>query len=103
MVRYAGLSKAEVLMQLYNFAKYDLSEKSVLDVDLKDMKLYEAEKLIKENLIFTKIKDKIINVDLQNNISFDETYYDEINGIGTAQHAVDTLVIAKIQNNLNNV
>lgn len=103
MVKFGGLSKAEVLMQLYNFAKYDLTNKSVLEIDLKDMTLYEAKKLVENSEIFTKVKDKFINIVLTDDKAFDETYYDEINGIGTAQHAIDTLVIAKIQNNLNNV
>lgn len=94
MVRYDGLSKAEVLCALYNRAK--CLGLGVLHYENREMTIEEAEKILKVTTSFDYLKGRVMKVDLLGDESFEERFYDRDNGEGSAQSAVDDFKIEKI-------
>ena len=99
MVKYAKLTKAEVLAALYNNAK-SLGI-GIFIRENKNMTIEEAERLLKINTSFDYIKGRVLKVDLSGDDGFDEWLYDRDNGKGAAQNALDTYFLEK--NNINNI
>lgn len=85
MIKYYGLTKAEVLSILYNNAK--AKGLGVLLFELGDMTVDQAEKLLKQNTSFNYIKGRALLIDLTDD-EFDETQYNQINGDFAAQNAI---------------
>ncbi len=94
MVKYDGLTKAEVLCALYNRAK--CLGLGVLHYENKDMTIEEAEEILKLTVSFDYLKGRVMKVDLSGDESFEEWLYDRDNGEGAAQSAVDDYKIEKI-------
>ncbi len=94
MVKYDGLSKAEVLCALYNRAK--CLGLGVLHFENKKMTIKEAEQLLKITTSFDYLKGRVMKVDLSGVDSFEERLYDRDNGNGAAQSAVDDYKLEKI-------
>lgn len=83
MIRYNGLSKAEVLMVLFNNAK-PLIETGC-KFDSKEMTLREAKSLIKVSSYFYMQYGRVLDLDLKGDKQFDETGYDMHQGPGAAR------------------
>ena len=99
MVKYDGLTKAEVLCALYNNAK---SQGLGLFLFQKgNMEIEEAEKLLKYDTSFDYIKGRVLKIDLSGDEGFEEWLYDRDNGEGSAQNALDDYKLEK--NNVNNL
>ena len=99
MVRYDGLTKAEVLCALYNNAKSQ-GVGAFMRIN-KNMTIEQAEELLKQDTYFDYIQGRVLKVDLSGKKGFDEFLYDRDNGEGAAQQAVDDYKLEK--NNINNL
>ena len=99
MVRYDGLTKAEVLCALYNNAVRQ--RHGIYLFKNAKMTVKEAESLLTEQTYFDYIYDRFLYVDLSGDKSFDETSYDACNGEYAAQTAVDDYKLEK--NFVNNL
>ena len=95
MVRYDGLTKAEVLCALYNRAK--CQGMGILHYDAKPLSVHDAEKLLETTTYFDYLYGRILKVDLIDDNAFDEFLYDRDNGKGAAQTALDNYKIEKIR------
>ena len=93
MVNYNGLTKAQVLMALYNNSRP--LGMGFLVADPSDMTEEQAEKMIqdcKDDLYFDYVKGRVMKIDLRSdNECFDEYLYDRDNGTGAAQSAINRL------------
>ena len=94
MVKYNKLTKAEVLVALYNNAK-SLGI-GILFREEADMTIKEAENLLKHGTNFDYIKGRVLKVNLSGEDEFDEWLYDRDNGEGSAQLAIDDFKLEKI-------
>ncbi len=94
MVRYDGLSKAEILCALYNRAK--CLGLGILHYENKKMTIAEAETILKITTSFDYLKGRVMKVDLSGEEDFEERLYDRDNGEGAAQSAVDDYKLEKI-------
>lgn len=83
MIRYNGLTRAEVLMVLFNNAK-PLIETGC-KFDSKVMTLREAQSLVKSNSYFYMQYGRVLKIDLSGEKQFDETEYDRNQGAGAAR------------------
>jgi len=101
MVKYDGLTKAEVLCALYNNAKSQGLGRFI--ADKKDMTIEQAEELLKQVTYFDYVKGRVLKVDLSGNTSFDEWLYDRDNGKGSAQRALDEYKLNKISETIYNI
>ena len=95
MVKYNGLSKAEVLCALYNRAR--CVDVKILMSDDSKMTLRQARELLMSETYFDYINGRNLEVDLSGKTGFDETLYDEYNGKGAAQLALDDVKLEKIR------
>lgn len=95
MVRYDGLTKAEVLCALYNRAK--CNGMGIMHYIDKNLTLDEAEQLLSLTVYFDYLYGRILKVDLSDDNAFDEFLYDRDNGKGAAQTALDNYKIEKIR------
>ena len=94
MVKYNGLTKAEVLCALYNNAKSQGI--GLLICEKGNMTIKQAEKLLSETQTFDYIKGRVLKVDLTDDAGFEEWLYDRDNGEGAAQRAIDDCKLEKI-------
>ena len=101
MVKYDGLTKAEVLCALYNNAKSQ--GVGVFMRINKDMTIEQAKELLKEDTYFDYVQGRVLKVDLSGNTSFDEWLYDRDNGKGSAQRALDEYKLNKISETRFNI
>ena len=99
MVRFDGLSKAEVLAALYNRAR--CQGFGVLEFKKAKMSVEQAEILLSQQTYFDYIKGRVLKVDLSGEEGFDERLYDRDNGEDLAQMAVDDYKLEK--NFVNNL
>ena len=99
MVKYNGLTKAEVLCALYNNSKPQ--GLGVFVYQHRELTLQVAEMMLKERTIFDYIQGRVIKVDLSEDDGFEEWLYDRDNGEGAAQKALDDYLTEK--NNVSNV
>lgn len=99
MVKYNGLTKAEVLCALYNNAK--CQGLGFLQFEHGNMQIAEAEKLLARQSYFDYLKGRVMKVDLSEDDGFEEWLYDRDNGEGAAQSALDNYLLEK--NNINNI
>ena len=99
MVKYNGLTKAEVLCALYNNSKPQGMGMFVYQPG--KMTLEIAEKILKERTYFDYIQGRVMKVDLSEDDGFEEWLYDRDNGEGAAQQALDDYLLEK--NNVSNV
>ncbi len=86
MVNTKGLSKAEVLVALYNASH--AQGMGLLFAESGDMKIEEAEKIVQTQSYFDYLKGRVLKVDLSNPDGFDERLYDRDNGNGAADRAI---------------
>ena len=98
MIKYNGLTKAEILSILYNNAR--AKGLGVLLYEVGDMSIEQAEKLLKQKTDFSFIKGRSIMIDLTDDEYFEELYYDKHNGDGEAQKAINEYLNNKKQENL---
>ena len=99
MVKYDGLTKAEVLCALYNNAKSQ--GLGLFFCESGNMTIEEAETLLSRATYFDYIKGRVLKVDLSGEKAFDEWLYDRDNGKGAAQDALDDYRTQK--NNTSNI
>ena len=99
MVKYNGLTKAEVLCALYNNAKGQGLGMFMLKKG--DMTIEQAENLLKSTTSFDYIQGRVLKVDLSGDVGFEEWLYDRDNGEGKAQQALDNFNLKK--NNVNSL
>ncbi len=83
MINYNGLTKAEVLMVLYNNAV--MHGLGILLGDTNDMTLTEAETLLKKDKTFNYLRGRTLLIDLSSDDGFDSTLYDKYNGDKAAE------------------
>lgn len=86
MVYSKGIDKAELLVGLYEGSHQQgmgMSQPS------QPLTVEEARELLKNNSSFDYLFGKVINVNLQNDVSFEEWLYDRDNGSGKAQSVVN--------------
>lgn len=97
MIQYNGLTRAEILMVLYNSAKVDPNSECKIDtIDLTWAERILEEKFNEDNeLYFVVLGNKCLNLDLSSDTEFDETLYNNINGENLANIAIDEYVKAK--------
>lgn len=99
MVKYDGLTKAEVLSALYNNAK---SQGLGMFMFKKgNMTIEQAEEILKVQTRFDYLMGRVLKVDLSGDVGFEEWLYDRDNGEGKAQQALDDFKLEK--NNVNNL
>ncbi len=99
MVKYNGLTKAEVLCALYNNSNPQGMGMFVYQHG--KMSLEVAEEMIKQRTSFDYIQGRVMKVDLSDDEGFEEWLYDRDNGEGAAQQALDDYLLEK--NNVSNV
>ncbi len=99
MVKYDGLTKAEVLCALYNNSKPQ--GLGIFNFQAGKMTLEVAELILKERTYFDYIQGRVMKVDLSEDDGFEEWLYDRDNGEGAAQQALDDYKLEK--NNVTNV
>ena len=100
MVKYDGLTKAEVLCALYNNAKSQ--GLGMFIANKKDMTIKQAKELLNVTTSFDYIQGRVLKVDLAGEEGFEEWLYDRDNGDGAAQRALDDYKLDKIAEiNLN--
>ena len=87
MVKYDGLSKAEVLSALYNNAK--CQGLGFLHYKNEDLTIEQAEQLLKLTTYFDYLYGRVLKVDLKGDDGFEEWLYDRDNGEGAAQQSLD--------------
>lgn len=95
MVKYNGLSKAEVLCALYNRAR--CVDREILLSDDPKMTLRQARELLMTTEYFDYLNGRNLEIDLSGKTGFDETLYDKYNGKGAAQLALDDVKLEKIR------
>ena len=95
MVKYNGLTKAEVLCALYNRAR--CVDVKILMSDDPKMTAIQASQFLMTTEYFDYINGRILKVDLSGKYGFDETAYDLYNGKGSAQLALDDVKLEKIR------
>ena len=88
MLKYENLTKAQVLMGLYNASKPQ--GLGFLHYDPKEMTLEEAESLLEKTSYFDYLKGRVMKVNLGED-SFDEWGYDRDNGAGAAERVLGCL------------
>ena len=93
MVSYEGLSKAEVLVALYNAAKPQ--GLGIFVSDANKMTLEQAERLLQSTTKFDYIQGRVLKVDLSNDEGFDPWLYDRDNGFSAALNAILDYVVEK--------
>lgn len=86
-IKYNGLSKAEVLMVLYNASKP--MGLGMFIATPNKMTLKQAEMLLKTDTYFDYIQGRVMKLDLSNDEGFDPWLYDRDNGSSAASRALD--------------
>lgn len=89
MISIKGLSRAEVLAALYNYAKPQ--GMGFMAYDPRPMTTAEAEELLQDSSWFDYLRGRVMKVDLKSDEEFNERGYDRDNGAGTAQAVIDLL------------
>jgi hypothetical protein len=89
MINIEGLSKAEVLKELYNNSI--VQGFGFLQATGKDMTISEATDLLKKQTYFDYLYGKVMKISLSSDVEFDEWLYDRDNGQGSAKRVVDKL------------
>lgn len=89
MINIKGLDKAEVLAALYNNSKPQ--GMGFLHFTPEDMTIEEAKNLLKRGMDFDYIQGRVMKVNLDSDIEFEEWLYDRDNGPGAAQRVIDEL------------
>lgn len=82
MINIKGLSKAEVLVCLYNAL---VTQKKGL------ITIKQAKKILSETTRIEYLHGKAIKIDLSSDTEFDERFYDRDNGIGSAARAIEKI------------
>ena len=89
MINIEGLNKAEVLRTLYNHSQP--LGMGFLEFTPQDMTLKEAESLLSESTHFDYLSGRVMKVNLESDVEFEEWLYDRDNGAGKAKKLVDSL------------
>lgn len=95
MVKYNGLTKAEVLCALYNRAR--CVDVKILMSDDRKMTVKQARELLMTTEYFDYLNGRNLEIDLSGKYDFDESLYDMHNGKGAAQLALDDVKLEKIR------
>lgn len=89
MINIEGLNKADVLRVLYdNSRPLGLGFLYYIPAP---MMVEEAEELLKVTTNFDYLKGRIMKIDLNSDVEFEEWLYDRDNGNGSAQRAIKIL------------
>ena len=96
MVNTKGLSKAEVLVALYNASHPQ--GMGYLFAEDGDMQIAEAQKIVQSQDYFDYLKGRVLKVDLSNPNGFDERLYDRDNGYCAAERAIERALANKTKN-----
>lgn len=91
MVDITGIPKGKVLAALYN-ASQPIGL-GVLEYDPTPMTEEEANEILKTSSCFDYLKGRVMKVELDNDIGFNEWSYDRDNGAGAAQRAIDSIIL----------
>ncbi|MEG2786428.1 MAG: hypothetical protein RR942_01315 [Romboutsia sp.] len=89
MINIKGLSKAEVLKELYNNSRPQ--GLGFLNFIPQDMTIEEAREILEQQTYFDYLNGRIMKIDLSSDDSFEEWLYDRDNGVGSAKRVVDKL------------
>ena len=89
MISISGISKAKVLVALFNASRQQ--GMGILDTQgASDLSLHEAEEITNEQLSFNYLRGRIMKVDISKD-TFDPWLYDRDNGDGAAKKAIDSI------------
>ncbi len=92
-IEYGKLSKAEVLMVLYNSAK--TQGMGIFSYQIGQMTLEQAKNLLDKQKYFDYLKGRVMKVDLSNDDGFESGLYDRDNGEGAAKKYLDEYIDKK--------
>jgi hypothetical protein len=98
MINIEGLSKAEVLKELFNNSKIQGFNAQMVTMGLipypKNLTTFEAQEILdnmEEEIYFDYLNGKVMKVDLTSDEGFDPWGYDRDNGEGSAERIIQEL------------